>query len=30
VVISHGQISFQGGVDVLRDGAALRRAYLGG
>jgi branched-chain amino acid transport system ATP-binding protein len=30
VVISNGQISFQGGVDVLRHGGALRRAYLGG
>jgi branched-chain amino acid transport system ATP-binding protein len=30
VVISNGQISFQGGVDVLGHGDALRRAYLGG
>jgi len=30
VVISNGQISFQGGVDVLSQGGALRRAYLGG
>ena len=30
VVISNGRISFQGGVDMLGRGGALRRAYLGG
>jgi branched-chain amino acid transport system ATP-binding protein len=30
VVISSGQVSFQGEVDTLRQGDAMRRAYLGG
>jgi branched-chain amino acid transport system ATP-binding protein len=30
VVISSGQVSFQGDVDTLRHGDAMRRAYLGG
>jgi len=30
VVISSGQVSFQGDVKTLREGNAMRRAYLGG
>ena len=30
VVISSGQVSFQGDVETLRHGDAMRRAYLGG